>query len=178
MESRPDVIVGIERTLFNTLLNVTGRPYFDLFSYRGRTTVFRLLFCAETLRDACPGAVAWLEAAAIAFAEVLTKEEYLSPAETHIFAASVEEMKTDMRKLSTLHNAKGREYAAVAMIDLHEGRIPSYYARTGPEIEEQKRLFYVGVTRAERYLLYVTDNSDWRNTPSRFLKAGTGVGLC
>ena len=64
------------------------------------------------------------------------------------------------------------------MIDLHEGRIPSYYARTAPEIEEQKRLFYVGVTRAERYLLYVTDKADPRNVPSRFLCSGTGLGLC
>jgi DNA helicase-2/ATP-dependent DNA helicase PcrA len=202
MEPRPDAIVGIERTLFNTLLDVTGRPYFDIFSYRGRTVVFRLLACAEELRKAHPGAIAWLEAAAAAFAEVLTKEEYLSPAEKDVFAASVEEMKTDMRnnkvdlnnlaiddlgiyaspdaalKLWTLHNAKGREYAAVAMIDLHEGRMPSYYARTAPQIEEQKRLFYVGVTRAERYLLYVTDTADPRNVVSRFLRAGTGLDLC
>jgi len=202
MEPRPDAIVGIERTLFNTLLDVTGRPYFHVFSYRGRTVVFRLLACAEKLRKGHPGAIAWLEAAAAEFAKVLTEEEYLSPAEKDVFAASVEEMKTHMRnnkvdldnlaiddlgiyaspdaalKLSTLHNAKGREYAAVAMIDLHEGRMPSYYARTEPEIEEQKRLFYVGVTRAERYLLYVTDSSDKRNVPSRFLKNGTGLGLC
>ena len=147
-------------------------------------------------------AIAWLEAAAVVFTEVLTNEDYLSAAEKDVLANSVEEMKTDMLnnktdlnnlaiddlgiyanphaalKLSTLHNAKGREYAAVAMIDLHEGRIPSYYARTESEIEEQKRLFYVGVTRAERYLLYVTDNADRRNVVSRFLRAGTGVGLC
>ena len=202
MEPRPDAIVGIERTLFNTLLDVTGRPYFDIFSYHGRTVAFRLLSCAEELRKAHPGAIAWLEAAAAAFTEVLTKEEYLSPAEKSVFAASVEEIKADMRnnkvdlnnlaigdlgiyaspdaalKLSTLHNAKGREFGAVAMIDLHEGRMPSYYARTAPEIEEQKRLFYVGVTRAELYLLYVTDKADPRNVASRFLRGDTGLGLC
>ena len=80
-------------------------------------------------------------------------------------------------KLSTLHNAKGREYSAVAMIDLHEGRIPSYHARTNEEIEEQKRLFYVGVTRAKRYLLYITDVSNHRNRPSRFLGAADGVNV-
>ena len=114
---------------------------------------------------------------------------------------SVEEMKTDMRnnrvdltnlaiydlgiyaspdaalKLATLHNAKGREYMAVAMIDLHEGRIPFYQARTEQEVEAAKRLFYVGVTRAKRFLLYVTDSSDARNSPTRFLKVGTGVGI-
>jgi DNA helicase-2/ATP-dependent DNA helicase PcrA len=73
-------------------------------------------------------------------------------------------------KLSTLHNAKGREYTAVALIDLHEGRIPSYHARTEEEVEEAKRQLYVGVTRAERYLLYVTDDS-MRNGPCRFLQS-------
>src|SRR5260221_12093553 len=97
---------------------------------------------------------------------------------------SVEEMKADMRnnrvdlanlaisdlgiyaspdaalKLSTLHNAKGREYQAVAMIDLHEGRIPFYQAQTLEEIEEAKRLFYVDITRPRQFLLYVTDDSN------------------
>ena len=201
MEPRPDAIVGIERTLFNTLLDTTGRSHFDIFSYSGRVTVFRLLHEARDLHRAHSGAIAWLEAAANAFAAVLVDEEYLSRAEQDVFAMSVEEMKADMRnnrvdlanlviddlgiyaspdsalKLSTLHNAKGREYQAVAMIDLHEGRIPFYQAQTAEEFEEAKRLFYVGVTRAKRFLLYVTDNSNPRNQPSRFLRAG-GVGMC
>jgi DNA helicase II / ATP-dependent DNA helicase PcrA len=81
-------------------------------------------------------------------------------------------------KLSTLHNAKGREYDGVAMIDLHEGRIPFYQAQTAEEIEEAKRLFYVGITRAKRFLLYVTDGSNARNVPTRFLRVKTGVGIC
>ena len=81
-------------------------------------------------------------------------------------------------KLSTLHNAKGREYQAVAMIDLHEGRIPFYQAQTAEEIEEAKRLFYVGITRAKRFLLYATDGANPRNIPSRFLRAKTGIGIC
>ena len=154
MEPKPESIVGIERSLFNTLLDVTGRPYFDIFSYRGRVIVFKLLDCARQLHQHHASGIAWLEAAARAFSEVLVSEEYLTAVDQDIFAMSVEEMKTDMRnnkvdlanltiddlgiyaspdsalKLSTLHNAKGREYQAVAMIDLHEGRIPFYQART------------------------------------------------
>jgi DNA helicase-2/ATP-dependent DNA helicase PcrA len=202
MQSRPEAIAGIERTLFNTLLDMTGRPHFNIFSYRGRTLVFTLLVLAEQLQRAHMGAIAWLEAAAKDFSQVLIDEEYLSRAEQDRFAMSVEEMKVDMRnnkvdlanlaiddlgiyaspdaalKLVTLHNAKGREFEAVAMIDVHEGRIPFYQAKSAEEIEEAKRLFYVGVTRAIRYLLYVTDDSDTRNKPSRFLRAGTGVGVC
>lgn len=63
------------------------------------------------------------------------------------------------------------------MIDLHEGRIPDYRAKTPEDFDAARRLFYVGMTRAERYLLYVTDTSDWRNKASRFLRAGTGVGV-
>jgi DNA helicase II / ATP-dependent DNA helicase PcrA len=201
MEPRPEAIAGIERTLFNTTLDVTGRASFDIFSYPGRVTVFRLLYKAQELRVAHQGAIEWLEAAANAFAAILIDAEYLSRAEENVFAMSVEEMKADMRnnhvdltnltiddlgiygspdaalKLSTLHNAKGREYQAVAMMDLHEGRIPFYQAETAEEFEEAKRLFYVGVTRAKRFLLYVTDNSHPRNQPSRFL-GDEGVGVC
>lgn len=76
-------------------------------------------------------------------------------------------------KLSTLHFAKGREFRAVAMIDLHEGRIPFYRAVSVEEVEEAKRLFYVGVTRAQDVLLYVTDRADRRNRPSPFLSIVT-----
>jgi DNA helicase-2/ATP-dependent DNA helicase PcrA len=202
IEPRPNAIVGIERTLFNTLLDITGRAYFDIFSYRGRVVVFRLLERARQHHNVHMGAIAWLEAAAEDFSEILITEEYMSAKEKNLFAMSVEEMKADMcnnridianltvddlgiyarpeaaLKLSTLHNAKGREYMAVAMIDLHEGRIPHHQARTGEEIAEEKRRFYVGVTRAKRFLLYVTDDSNRRNMPSRFLYSGTGVGVC
>jgi DNA helicase-2/ATP-dependent DNA helicase PcrA len=202
IEPRPDAIAGIERTLFNTLLDIAGRAYFDIFSYHGRVIVFRLLDCARQLHDAYVGAISWLEAAADAFSQILLDEEYLSSNDQTLFAMSVEEMKADMRhnkvdldnltiddlgiyaspdaalKLSTLHNAKGREYQAVAIIDLHEGRIPYYQARTDEDIAEEKRKFYVGVTRAKRFLLYVTDDSGQRNGPSRFLGARTGVGVC
>ncbi len=202
IDPHPDVIGAIERTLFNTLLDVTGRAYFDVFSYRGRVIVFRLLDHAQQLHNVHMGAIGWLEAAAKAFSQVLVDEEYLDRDEQDLFTMSVEEMKADMRrnnvnlanltiadlgiyaypnaalKLATLHSAKGREYQAVAMIDLHEGRIPFYQAQSAGEIEEAKRLFYVGVTRAKRFLLYVTDDSNRRNEPSRFLRAGTGVGVC
>jgi ATP-dependent DNA helicase UvrD/PcrA len=177
------------------------RPRFDIFSYEGRTAVFELIDISGKLYAKNMGAIAWLESAAKAFSNILVDRGYLTTRERQVFSMSVEEMKSDMRnnkvdlanltidelgiyampdaalKLSTLHNAKGREYMAVAMIDCHEGRIPTYHAKTAPEIEEQKRLFYVGVTRAKRLLLYSTDDTERRNGPSRFLMAGTGVGV-
>jgi DNA helicase-2/ATP-dependent DNA helicase PcrA len=201
MEPRAEAISGLERTLFNTVLDLTGRSRFDIFSYSGRNVVFKLLRHARELQKAHAGATAWLDAAAPAFSQVLIDEGYLTKKEASLFTVSVEEMKADMvrnrvdlanltiedlgiyaspdgaLKLSTLHNAKGREYRAVAMIDVHEGKIPFYQAQGDDDIAEAKRLFYVGVTRAKQYLLYVTDSSNARSVASRFLRAEHGVGI-
>jgi len=54
--------------------------------------------------------------------------------------------------------------------------IPFYRNKTEEEFEAARRLFYVGVTRARRLLMYITDSADRRNTPTRFL-GPDGVGL-
>lgn len=76
--------------------------------------------------------------------------------------------------LSTLHKAKGLEWEAVFMVNVTEGSLPSAYATTETMIAEEKRLAYVGVTRAKRilYLTYsLTNSKNWRMRPSRFLKS-------
>jgi DNA helicase-2/ATP-dependent DNA helicase PcrA len=65
--------------------------------------------------------------------------------------------------LLTLHRAKGLEFEAVHLPRLEEGELPIRRAR-GAEIEEERRLLYVGMTRAKRYLLLT-----WSGKPSRFL---------
>ncbi|HET7573306.1 MAG TPA: ATP-dependent DNA helicase UvrD2 [Gaiellaceae bacterium] len=66
--------------------------------------------------------------------------------------------------LLTLHRAKGLEWEAVALPRLEEGELPSRRAR-GEELEEERRLLYVGLTRARRHLLVT-----WSGKPSRFLE--------
>lgn len=68
--------------------------------------------------------------------------------------------------LATLHAAKGLEWDAVFCAGVREGRLPFSMAETPSEIEEERRLFYVGVTRARRELTI-----SWRGRPSRFLDA-------
>lgn len=202
VEPLPDAIADIERSLFNVLLDATGTPDFRVFSYEGRVAVYRLLEVAAALQVRYPGATDWLDSAAVEFTRVLLRTGHLGTSHAGLFSNSVAEMKGDIlrnrvdlanlglsdlgiyasprkaMKLSTIHNAKGREYAAVAMIDLDDGRIPFYKTHRDPNgLAEQKRLFYVGLTRAKRYLLYVTDDSS-RSGPSRFLRTGTGLGLC
>lgn len=56
--------------------------------------------------------------------------------------------------LSTIHSAKGLEYETVFLIDLMENEFPGRSSNTGPLLEEERRLFYVGMTRAKRSLYF------------------------
>ena len=76
-------------------------------------------------------------------------------------------------RLSTIHNAKGREFGGVVLINLREGRFPHYRAT---DMDAERRLFYVAITRAERLFMYVAELDNWGNPPSRFL-GRNGVGL-
>jgi DNA helicase II / ATP-dependent DNA helicase PcrA len=78
--------------------------------------------------------------------------------------------------LMTLHNAKGLEFPIVFMIGCEDGVFPHSRAIEAGDLEEERRLCYVGVTRAKRelYLSYARTRNlygarDW-NLPSRFLE--------
>ncbi|MDQ1550801.1 MAG: ATP-dependent helicase UvrD/PcrA [Actinomycetota bacterium] len=69
--------------------------------------------------------------------------------------------------LATLHSAKGLEWDSVYIAGASEGLLPIGYARTEQAVEEERRLFYVGITRARRKL-----RLSWagpNREPSRFL---------
>jgi len=66
--------------------------------------------------------------------------------------------------LLTMHRAKGLEFEAVFVPRVEEKELPSRQARTPAQVAEERRLLYVGLTRAKR-ILWVT----WSGTPSPFL---------
>jgi DNA helicase-2/ATP-dependent DNA helicase PcrA len=76
--------------------------------------------------------------------------------------------------LATFHSAKGLEWEAVFLVGLTDGTLPIVHAQTPAQVAEERRLLYVGITRAERVL-----SLSWaasraaggrgRRQPSRFL---------
>ena len=73
--------------------------------------------------------------------------------------------------LSTLHAAKGLEFDSVYILNVNEGCIPYRKAVLEDAMEEERRLFYVGMTRArkELSLCFVRRIRDAKKEPSRFL---------
>ncbi|HYO32976.1 MAG TPA: ATP-dependent DNA helicase UvrD2 [Nocardioidaceae bacterium] len=78
--------------------------------------------------------------------------------------------------LATLHTAKGLEWPVVHLVGMHEGMMPIVHADTPAAVEEERRLLYVGVTRARDRLQVswsMARNPGGRGSrsPSRFLDA-------
>ncbi len=76
--------------------------------------------------------------------------------------------------LASLHATKGLEWEAVYLVGCQDGTLPISFAETSEEIEEERRLFYVGVTRAGQRLsitwsLARTPGGRASRRPSRFL---------
>ena len=78
-------------------------------------------------------------------------------------------------KLMTIHGAKGLEYQLVILIGANEETLPHKFARSEESVAEERRLFYVALTRAKEYMFITRPNmTKVKNvyelaTPSRFL---------
>ncbi|MPZ27773.1 MAG: AAA family ATPase [Micromonosporaceae bacterium] len=82
--------------------------------------------------------------------------------------------------LASLHSAKGLEWDAVFLVGLAEGTLPTSYAKTDDAVEEERRLLYVGVTRARQWLWLSYGQArapgGRARRPSRFLPQLAGGG--
>ena len=86
-------------------------------------------------------------------------------------AAKSQPNHSDSVTLTTLHSAKGLEFEKVFVAGAVEDVLPHLNSQTPAEIEEERRLFYVGITRAKKelYISVVKNRYDKKCQPSRFL---------
>lgn len=170
----PELLHRVQVQLFHTVQQTEGRSRFDIWDRPGRFAVTRLVLCGRELRDRHASAIAWLEAAAPAFTTILREHGFVGESGSAAIESSASEIIADIRRsrdfdpddltvddigdfahpdgslrLLTLHSAKGREFEAVCIIELQDGQFP--HARG--DIEESRRVLYVGVTRPRKALL-------------------------
>jgi DNA helicase-2/ATP-dependent DNA helicase PcrA len=162
-------------TALETIIAVTG--YEAWLAEEGVEGVERL----ENVRELIAGAAAWAEVAEAVDAEedtgslierYLTQSALLTPTDEYGGAGAAG------ATLLTVHMAKGLEWPVVALAGLEDGLFP--LARTAGEpggLEEERRLCYVGLTRARERLYLSWARTRYRNgrlemaEPSRFLDA-------
>jgi DNA helicase-2/ATP-dependent DNA helicase PcrA len=87
--------------------------------------------------------------------------------------------------LMTIHAAKGLEFPTVFIVGMEENIFPSQMSMGSlRELEEERRLFYVAITRAEKHCILTSAKNRWRygkmefDTPSRFLKDIDSKYIC
>ena len=73
---------------------------------------------------------------------------------------------------TTLHSAKGLEFPVVFLVDANEGNMPHRKAVLDADMQEERRMFYVGMTRAEEHLhiYYAKEKYGKTLQPSRFVE--------
>lgn len=81
------------------------------------------------------------------------------------------EIKTEGVNIITMHGSKGLEFKVVFILNVNQGIIPTSRAIRGQDFEEERRVFYVAMTRAEKYLhiFLIGENLGFPMEPSMFL---------
>ncbi len=83
--------------------------------------------------------------------------------------ADADKENLDTITLMSVHSAKGLEYKSVFVTGLEENLFPSFQSLSLPElVQEERRLFYVAITRAEKYLTLTFANSRYNFGQTRF----------
>lgn len=87
-----------------------------------------------------------------------------------------EQQKLDCVSLMTMHSAKGLEFAIVYILDANEGVTPHHKAVLDPDLEEERRMFYVAMTRAKDrlHVCYTKERYGKPQERSRFVDEYTG----
>ncbi|HEX7001065.1 MAG TPA: UvrD-helicase domain-containing protein [Trueperaceae bacterium] len=131
----------------------------------------------ENLEELISAVTEWQEENQGSIADFLDEAALLASVDDRAVKAANGELEDDSVTLMTLHNAKGLEFPIVFLIGLEENLIPHRNTTSSlQELEEERRLLYVGITRAqeELYLVHAESRLTFGRTeptrPSRFLE--------
>lgn len=104
-----------------------------------------------------------------------TLDDFINSMSLNAIVDREDDENSDRVQLLTMHSSKGLEYKAVIIIGANDGTVPHWKAETLKEIEEERRLFYVAMTRAKK-MLFITrpkwvnfNGSVIRTKESRFI---------
>ena len=131
----------------------------------------------ENLEELLNAVAEWEEDSGGAIGEFLDEAALLASVDDRAIKAVNRELPDEAVTLMTLHNAKGLEFPVVLLVGMEENLLP-HRSSTGSlqEIEEERRLLYVGVTRAQEdlFLVHCESRMSFGRTeyarPSRFLE--------
>lgn len=188
-----EAAAAVQKALFVTLSEVTDTAVWSLYKYSGRCVVFRLINAARAALESHEGIAEWLQETASECETILIAEELLTESNRGVFVNSAIGMINDMIRnkvdvpntpaidlgmaampknsvhLMTMHSSKGQEFDAVAVVSLHDNKVPFFGCSTDEERLEYRRLLFVATTRARKLLMFFTDACDSRNGPSPYL---------
>jgi len=151
----------------------------------GRNMPFRLAQAAERLRDGGEGRTADSDTEITAAVELLLPLATACTDDLEAFLAEVAlgaeadtwDPRAERITLMTLHAAKGLEFPVVFLVGCEDGLLPFHFPGQEPDLAEERRLFFVGMTRAESHLYLSHAHRRFRHgsareaQPSPFLAA-------
>lgn len=172
----PDVLSGKAKNSLTKLTNFIKTTPLDLAPAEITQKVIQHFDFDTLLRDGTPNGEERIENLGVLIgnaAQYETLEDFL--ADASLMSSADESVEQNSVTLMTMHAAKGLEFPVVFIVGMEDGLFPSARAEDEASLEEERRLAYVGMTRAMKKLFMTYAMSRFSfgnrtyNMPSRFL---------
>jgi DNA helicase-2/ATP-dependent DNA helicase PcrA len=172
----PDVLSGKARESFTKLTNFIKNTPLSLAPAEITKKAVEHFNFEALLRDGTPTGEERIDNLSVLIGNTAgyeTLEDFL--ADATLMSSADESTDINSVTLMTMHAAKGLEFPVVFLVGLEEGLFPSARAEDEAALEEERRLAYVGMTRAMKklFMTYAMSRFSYGgrtyNTPSRFL---------
>lgn len=179
LQAALSLLTGSDRREIVELAEAALQPAADTLLVAKVVTILESLVAHEEPEeaDALASDIEWLKRIRAQLRRTLRREPRVSEFTQTLTMTSASPLEGPGVRVLTIHAAKGHEFRVVAIAGLRDGGFPSFFAKTPKEVEEERRLAYVAITRASR-VLWLTRPSTWVTSygnrrdaaPSTFLK--------